>query len=647
MVGASLPVPGAVPIGKAVGWRLTIAGQTIDHRACWAEIAASLDSGLAPGSVELNLRGVTEDQFKAIAEAWVRRETVPEETVPRRALVTGKLQIFWRDKVGAEPSDVQAPPVMEFALTSLSRRSEGLQFITKIEGRHTIYEKIERAITTTSSERRRGEGPIATAVMVLQAGGLRPGTDFTECRPDQPGPEELLDVQSGRQVLAQLAALNDAMMRRYNRRGRGVYLIRDGKLLVGPFWPVPAGGSIIALTAETGFISAQMQGQEQAVGDREDRHSDGPPPSARDLWRIQAVGRTDIAPGDVVRIEVPKADSGLSGGFGLPSVAGALTGNEPICVYVDSVRHSSARDRGWTIEIAGVAVEENSLPAGAWYSIAATTHGAPAAGEAGPRADSAGSVRARIGTAIAEEMAHRPQNDIAEVRAFHATTEMSGSSVAHAAQSSDLIVGVDDRAGGGGARQAEINRARATRRASNAPYLTPFAWGEYGQVLPRYPGTRVMLAYHHNSPQDAVDIGALWQTDGNASVPRAAEAGDWWLILPAGASAQDAAGTAAVAPPHDARASHDLIDANGERRIEVNGFSIRSYGINDLQGPGQRPRQPDGDNMQGGILIHHEASGAHISIATDGKITIKATGELVLEGVGIKLKPGSGTVDVG
>lgn len=646
MVGASLPGASAVPIGKAVGWRLTIAGQTVDHRACWAEIAVSLDSGLSPGSVELNLRGVTEDQFKAIAEAWVRRETAPGETVPRRALVTGKLQIFWRDKVGAEPSEAQVPPVMEFALTSLSRRSEGLQFVTKIEGRHTIYEKIDRAIARTNSDRTQGEGPITAAAVVLQAGGLDPDS-FTECRPDQPGSEEWFDIQSGRQVLAQLTALGDAMLRRYNRRGRGVYLIRDGKLLVGPFWPVPPRGrSIIALTAEGGFISAQMQGQEQAVGDREDRHSDDPPPPARDLWQIQAVGRTDIAPGDVVRIEVPRADSGLSGGFGLPSVAGALTGNEPVCVYVDSVRHSSARDRGWTIEIAGVAVVESSLPAGAWYSIAATTHGVPTAGEAGPRADSAGSVRARIGTAIAEEMAHRPQNDIAEVRAFHATTDASSGTVARAAQSSDLIVGVDDRTGGGGARRAEINRARATRRASNAPYLTPFAWGEYGQVLPRYPGTRVMLAYHHNSPQDAVDIGALWQTDGTASAPQAAQAGDWWLILPAGASTQEAAGTAAVAPPQDGKASHDLIDANGERRIEVNGFTIRSFDANNLKGPGERPSPPDGDNMQGGILIHHKGSDALISIATDGKITIKATGELVLQGEGIKLKPGSGTVDV-
>jgi hypothetical protein len=647
MVGASLALPRTVPIGKAVGWRLEIAEETIDHRACWAEIGVSLDSGLTPGSVELSLRGVTLDQFKKIAEAWVHRETAPGETAPRRALVSGKLFLFWRDQVGAEPSADQAPAVIDFALTALSRRSEGLQFVTKIEGRHTIYEKIERAITSESTEARFAAGPIATAAAVMAAGGLREGTDYRQLTPDEAGPEERLDVQAQHQVLAQLTTLGDAMLRRYNRRGRGAYLIRDGKLLIGPFWPVPASGSIIALTPETGFIAAQMQGQEQPVGATETPHGSELPPAARDLWRIQAVGRSDIAPGDVVRVDVPGPDSGLSGGFGLPAVAGALAGNQPVCVYVNSVRHSSARERGWTIEIAGVAVEEAGLPASAWYRIAATTASVPASGETGPRADTAGSVRGRIGTAIAEELAHRPQNDIAEVRAFYATTQMNGSDVAHAGQSSDLIVGVDDRMGGGAARRAEVNRARATRRASNTPYLTPFAWGEYGLVLPRYPGTRVMVGYHHNSAQDAVDLGALWQTDGAASVPRAAEAGDWWLILPAGASAQAAAGTAAVAPPQDAKASHDLIDANGERRIEVNGFSIRCFGINDLQGPGQRPVAPTGDNMQGGILIHHEASGAHISIATDGKITIKATGELVLEGEGIKLKPGGGTVDVG
>ena len=154
-------------------------------------------------------------------------------------------------------------------------------------------------------------------------------------------------MQPATQVLAQLTALGDAMLRRYNRRGRGAYLIRDGKLLVGPFWSVQSGASVISLTPEQGFIAAQMQGQEMPVGGSETRTAGTPAPAPRDLWRIQAVGRTGLAPGDVVAISVPGPDAGLSGGFGLGTIAGALTAPTPTCVYVSSVRHTIGRNRGW------------------------------------------------------------------------------------------------------------------------------------------------------------------------------------------------------------------------------------------------------------------------------------------------------------
>src|SRR5690606_13297469 len=123
-------------------------------------------------------------------------------------------------------------------------------------------------------------------------------------------------------------------------------LIREGKLLVGPFWQVPAGGEVVSLTPETGFIAAQMQGQQDPVGGTEDRADGESAPPSRDIWRIQAVGRPDIGPGDVVLVNVPQDDVGLAGGFGLPALAGALagalTGTTAIQVYVNSVRHTSA-----------------------------------------------------------------------------------------------------------------------------------------------------------------------------------------------------------------------------------------------------------------------------------------------------------------
>ena len=62
-----------------------------------------------------------------------------------------------------------------------------------------------------------------------------------------------------------------------------------------------------------------------------------------------------------------------------------------------------------------------------------------------------------------------------------------------------------------------------------APYASPFAWGKFGLVLPRYPGMRVLLAHRNGDDDDLVDIGALWER-GNAP---ASNPGDYWLILPA------------------------------------------------------------------------------------------------------------------
>ena len=59
------------------------------------------------------------------------------------------------------------------------------------------------------------------------------------------------------------------------------------------------------------------------------------------------------------------------------------------------------------------------------------------------------------------------------------------------------------------------------------PVVTPFAYGGYGLVLPRYPGERVLLA-DTGGGQDVVDIGSVWD-DG---VMPPAEPGDWWLVLP-------------------------------------------------------------------------------------------------------------------
>jgi len=651
-----LPASGtALPaIGKAIGWQLEIAGQRIDHSSAWADITVSMDSGIAPGSVTLEIRGLSAEQFAAIAGAQLPAENPQgvREGAPQVLFAT--LHLYWRDRQALDGPN-PPPSLIFFAVTALSRQSENLQFVTRIEGRHAIYEVLARAKTPATSVPASASGPLAAAQRLLESIGMVAGGDFVVHQPPAgtaTGSDTPIVIQSQAPLLPQLNQLEDVMLQRFGRRGRGVYLLHRDKLHVGPFRPMPISGAVKGLDDTSGFITATRQAADEAVAMTEAIGGEGTATPARATWRVEVIGRTDITPGDIVRFTMPGEDAALFSGFGLKGIAGARIAPVPVTVYVSSVRHVMGRNRGWTMTLAGVEVVGEPVAEKAWDMVTATTGAVPVRGEPAPRADPAGSVRGRVETIAANEVAARRVLEVGEVRAANTATELDGANVAVAAHSSRLMVGAEIAAGVGAARLSDVLRNGNAADTLNTPYVTPFAWGPFGLVLPRYPGTRVMVSYHRGSVHDPVDMGALWRTSDDAatSAPTNTEPGDWWMILPAGLSEQagsSADGTAPVTVPADAKASHDLIDASGERFIEVKGFTIRAYGEDSLKRPMDRPRQPEGDNMRGGIQIQHVDSGAMIAIATDGKITIKATGELVLEGEGIKLKPGRGTVDVG
>lgn len=650
MVDLSAASTALPAIGKAIGWKLDIAGQTIDHASAWASITVSMDSGIAPGSVTLEIRGLSTEQFAAIASA--RLPANPAGGVTQVLFAT--LHLYWRDRQSLEGSN-PPPSLIFFAVTALSRQSEGLQFVTRIEGRDAIYEVLTRARTPAATTPISASGPLEAARRLLETAGLVAGGDFVVHDPpagSATGSDATIVIQSQAPVLPQLNQLEDVMLQRFGRRGRGVYLLNRGKLHVGPFRPMPISGAVKSLDDTTGFITATRQASDEPVAPTEAVSGDALAVPPRAVWRVEMVGRTDIGPGDMVSFIMPGEDAALFSGFGLQAVAGARIAPVQVTVYVSSVHHVMGRNRGWTMTLAGVEITGEPVAENAWDIVTATTGAVPVRGEPAPRADPAASVRGRVETIAANEAAARRVLDVGEVRAAKTATRMDGENVSVAAHSSNLLVGAEVGTGAGAARLSDLLRNGSAADTLNTPYVTPFAWGPFGLVLPRYPGTRVMVSYHRGSVHDPVDMGALWRTsdDAETSAPTNTEPGDWWLILPAGLSEQAASsadGTGPVAVPANAKASHDLIDASGERFIEVKGFTIRSYGENSLTRPKDRPRQPKGENMRGGIQIVHVDSGAMIAIATDGKITIKATGELVLEGEGIKLKPGRGTVDVG
>jgi hypothetical protein len=161
----------------------------------------------------------------------------------------------------------------------------------------------------------------------------------------------------------------------------------------------------------------------------------------------------------------------------------------------------------------------------------------------------------------------------------------------------------------------------------DVPVVTPFAFGGYGLVLPRYPGQRVVLA-DKGGGRDVVDLGSVWEND----VTPPAEPGDWWLILPVNVPADDLTPSQTAAPPATGAACHDLTDARGRRIVEVTGLTLRA-----VDTPTQSDARPEPghsgtivlENAKAKVVLHDdgtvEITGTAIKLdAGDGDITMKA-----------------------
>jgi hypothetical protein len=187
------------------------------------------------------------------------------------------------------------------------------------------------------------------------------------------------------------------------------------------------------------------------------------------------------------------------------------------------------------------------------------------------------------------------------------------------AQRVDVQEGLAARPAGGGApivvnRPVRAPYGERQHRVENKPYLTPFAFGKTGLVVPHYPGQRVLDVHLGGIEADAIVAGSLW-TDGNEPV---SEPGDWWLNLPVGWENRESETRAAEASvPTGGEATNDLTDGDGGRVIEVKGLRI-SVGADALGTAGTRPGAATAEVVR----IEHPAGGASIAIDEDGNITM-------------------------
>lgn len=325
-------------------------------------------------------------------------------------------------------------------------------------------------------------------------------------------------------------------------------------------------------------------------------------------------GRADLRVGDKVQLSVPLPTSSVGGRLGaalggLGDViqgAAAAFGSSPAPVFepfrVLAVKHELDRDKGF---VTSMRVESQTEGESVSSRSERVDRATVTTIDEAARTAAALAVQANLRRREVELL------DIGEVNAQHLRPGTSGNH-AVAAQRLDIQEGlVRD---GEGNSTVRADRLDTPTQLFNKPYLTPFAFGRTGLVIPHYPGMRVADLHFRGEVSQAMAAGCLWE-DGDEPD---SHPGDWWLSLPTGVATKESIADSRKASDPSGPASHDLIDANGRRALHVRGLRI-SVGAGKLPDVGVRPADPVDDE----VLLEHK-SGARVHIDADGNITIRA-----------------------
>jgi hypothetical protein len=600
-VAALIGLSDRVAIGNDAGWALRFAPAAggaplvITSATYDGTIDAVLPPGLAGGRYTFTVEGLTSEDHGRIASG--------DEV---------RLYLFWRDAnatvlgylatatgVGDVLASVASPPddalVSVLTVTSVVRKRGDVRYLTEIVAREQVHVRLAaERLTDRLTERDvyAAAKTLGTRAKVVVNPPKGATLDATPASPP-------LETNCAVAMLTLARRIEEAT----GKCGRGMLLIRDGELHVGPR-QIPLSGGAKTLDFERGLIEVK-RGAALTSGRRR--------------YTLTLKGRPDLKPGDVVRFEAPPEDppdvgaptQGLLGA--LQAEAATLAnvmlgaaiggGGAPVELYVALVQHKLDRERGFATTVCGVTVGAN-----AWDDLP------PPRGESDvdPAADPATAAGERVARAAEDAVQAIAQPEAAEVKAFKASGTGEPPS-----QTSTVLRGLAAADGKPhGARRLAVRKQKPDE-VEGVSYLTPFAWGSCGLVLPRYGGMRVGLVHRGGRPEDPLDIGALWPSGAG---PQNAKAGDWWLILPVGAAGQDP-------PPEPKKAVNDLIDADGNRVIEVGELTVRVGRDDSLKAPGERPARGTAD----AVTIVHAKKGSSIVMKADGAIEIEAKAGLALK----------------
>jgi hypothetical protein len=501
------------------------------------DIRASLVEGLEPGTFTFTLEGITDAHYQQIHQ-------VPDD--PGQPTVI-KLYLYWRDTTSTagsylasmagldsvmklKGSDIPGGPVAVLSIVSVTRKVGERRYQAEITARERVYDCLNTPPCEAGS-------PVHTASAAVTAlvDPVLGGSHYTDptSHPTTPPPQpktagnDSIQLERRKSVVDQLKALATLLEQRSGRYGRGMLLVRKGELYVG-MRSIPLGGTAKPLTVAGGLIEPLVTGKVVSDPTHDPCH---PPMPTRRQISITLRGRPDLWPGDTVQVDLPSEDLTHTGGaFGalgdlvaaalLPAMPDTLT--HPTTVYVTGVEHRLGRSSGFATAVTGVELVTGTDPWDGRENPDALRTASAQAAHPNAETDASQAVAARIESATSLHSSI----DVGEVR------QTTNSGTDEPPSQTELVWQGLAPADGqiGQSRRLEVSRPSPAPRPG-VPYATPWAWGKCGLVLPRYPGTRVVVAHRQGRPNDPIDVGALWESGHGPD----SEPGDWWLILPVGA----------------------------------------------------------------------------------------------------------------
>jgi hypothetical protein len=636
-----------VKIGNDAGWAIEFYGVdgwkigdspalTLRSSDYYASIEASLSDDFNGGNYSFTIEGLTDADYKSIAKGDSGSRPI-----------AAKLYLFWNDAISSpaaylknligisgspSSSDLKDALVSVLYVSQAKRKLGTLTYDTEIHAQEWAFYATNQPLVTPLQADTYPK--VATEITnrtkvninTYPAGAERLTTDAA----GTPGGEKVA-YGTGTTYAGILNGIASATEKNLNKFGRHMTLIRDGEIHLGPrSFPLNSDPTK-DLTVATGLLEASVDGS----ADQDPTAPDPSGGSQRRHFTLTLKGRPDIKPGDVVRFDAaPEDDSATTPGLGsallgalagplLPAIDGALSSKPPVSLAVTSVKHRMGKATGFSTEVRGVELID---PANPWDSYSDT--GASRKPQvASPKADAGAKAADAIMNYVDSWGSGQFTFDVGQVRRF--TSQSSGDKTP--SQTEMVWEGLQevDR-NPNGTRRLPVDQRNAARM--DIPYATSFAWGKCGLVVPRYPGMRVVLAHRRGMEQEPVDVGAIWDSGTGPDT----KPGDWWLSLPVGVdeSKRDSAADSETPESWSAAVSQDLIDADGNRMIELGSLVVR-VGKDDLSNAGTRPELPDD---AGSISIEHVKGGS--------KIVMKQDGSIAIQGSAITLDAGDGDITI-